>query len=111
MRRAFVSFCLSPMEFPEPMRFCGRARGSLGGRLKAAVAEPRLEHAFTEAALVEEIIFEAPDLLVEEVVGLVDETHRDIRDDLGWAGLAKLPVGRVSCVRFVAQSTGVESFF
>ena len=79
--------------------------------MKAAVAKPRSEHAFTAAALVEEIIFEATDLLVEEVVGLVAQTQRDIRDDFGSAGLAKLAMSGVSCMRFVAQSTGVEGFF
>ena len=53
------------------------------------------EHLFFEAAFFDEIVFEAGDLSVEKVVGLVGEAEGDVRDDLGWAGFENLAVGLV----------------
>ena len=43
-----------------------------------AVIEAGAGHAFAEAALVEKILFDAPELLVEKVIGLVNEAHCDV---------------------------------
>ena len=43
----------------------------------------------------EEILLEAAKLLVEQVVGLVDEADEDVGDDLGRAGLEIGPIGLI----------------
>ncbi len=44
-------------------------------------------HALAQSAVREEVFFQAADLLVEEVVGLVDEAKGDVGDDAWRAGL------------------------
>jgi len=44
-------------------------------------------HAFAQAAFFEEVAFEAGDLPIEEVIGLVDQADENVRDDLGRARL------------------------
>ena len=44
------------------------------------------------------VALEAPDLMIEKVVGLVDETDRDVGDNVARTRLTKLPkvcVGRI----------------
>ncbi len=60
------------------MRFMGRMR-------LMALLKTRVRHAFPEAALGDEIFFQAAELLVEKIVGLVDETQRDVRHHFGGA--------------------------
>ena len=75
----------------------------------AAVFEPCCEHAFAETTLVEKILFEAAKLLIEEIVRLVDETDRDIGDNFGRPGFAKLAIGFVGRVGLVADASHIES--
>lgn len=52
-------------------------------------------HAFAEAALFEKIAFEPPELLVEQVVGLVNEADEDVGNDVWRAGLNIGPIGLI----------------
>ena len=47
------------------------------------VFEAGAGHAFAEAAFLHEVFFEPADLLVEEVVGLVDDADRDVGQGSG----------------------------
>jgi hypothetical protein len=44
---------------------------------------PRASHALLQSAFFYEILFQSPDLLVKQIIGLVDETNRDIGYDFG----------------------------
>ena len=63
-----------------------------GRRIPGALLEPGTRHALAETAIVKEIAFQAAYLLIEQIVGLVDETDRDVRDDLGRTSFAELLV-------------------
>ena len=68
-------------------------------------------HAFAEAALFEEIFFEAEELPIEQVVRLVDEADRDVGDGLGRAGLEKLAIEFESLRGLAAEAAHVEGLF
>jgi hypothetical protein len=59
------------------------------------VLQPRAGHAFAQSAFLDEILFQPPDLLIEQVVCLMDKTKRDVGYDFGWAGFAKLAVSLI----------------
>ena len=44
-------------------------------------------HAFAEPAVLDEILFEATNLLIQEVVCLMNQAERDVGDDFGWPRL------------------------
>ena len=48
-----------------------------------AVGQPGARHALAQAAFFEEILFQAAELLVEQVVGHFDQTHNHIGADGG----------------------------
>ena len=52
-------------------------------------------HPLAETAVFDEISFQAPHLLIEQIVCLMDETNRNVRDDLGRPSFAELPVLRI----------------
>jgi hypothetical protein len=52
------------------------------------MTEAGARHAFADAAVFEEVLFEAAELLIEQVVGLVDQADGDV----------------VTCPRFMYQS-------
>lgn len=68
-------------------------------------------HAFAEAALLDEFLFEAADLLVEEVVGLVEEADCDVGNDFGGAGFAEGAVGLIGDGGGLGEFAGVGGFF
>ncbi|CAN5423846.1 hypothetical protein BH20VER3_BH20VER3_20710 [soil metagenome] len=53
-------------------------------------------HAFAQATLREEVTLEATELLVEQVVGLVNEADEDVGDYLE---RARLEIGRIGPIR------------
>ncbi len=63
-----------------------------------AVCESHAGHALTQAALFDEFLLQCLELLVDEVVRLMNETDRDVGDDLGRAGLHELAIEFV-CLR------------
>ena len=84
------------------------------GPPQLALPSPRREsglgHSFAEAALLGEGAFEAAEVLVQEVVGLVDEADEadeadeDVGHDLRRATFDELPIGvLVGCIRFRAE--------
>jgi hypothetical protein len=67
-------------------------------------------HALAEAALLDEVFLQAKELLVDQVVGLVDEANRDV-GDYGWrAGLDKLAVVLEGQRRLSAQFADILRF-
>lgn len=69
----------------------------------ATLLEPCARHALAEAAFFEEISFQAAHLLIQQIVRLMDETDRNVRDDLGRTGFAELLVLRVGHVGISSQ--------
>jgi len=67
-------------------------------------------HAFAEAALLEEVLFEPADLLIEEVIGLVDEADDDVGHDLNGSGFDKLAVGFVGDLFSGAELSDKKGF-
>jgi hypothetical protein len=59
-------------------------------RFTSALLLPDACHALADAALINKIALQAPDLLIEKIVGLVDETDGNIRHDLARARLAEV---------------------
>ncbi len=57
-----------------------------------SMLEPRPSHAFAETALQEEIALKPADLLIEQIIGLMDEAKGNVGHDFGGTGLAKLAV-------------------
>ena len=64
-------------------------------------------HALAEAALLEEGLFQMAELLVEEVVGLVDQTDGDVGDGLRWTGFDELAVKFVALGLFAAKTADI----
>lgn len=67
-------------------------------------------HPFPDAAFVDKIALQAPDLLVEEIVGLMDETNGDICDDLGRASVAELAEIAVIRIRLRREPPNKQGF-
>lgn len=76
-----------------------------------AVLEAGLGHVFAEAAFFDEVFFEAAYLLVEEIVGLVNEANGDVGNDFGRAGFDVGFVGLVGFVILASEFADVEGFF
>lgn len=79
--------------------------------LRLAIVEAGFGHLFADAAFLDEVLFEAAALLVEEVVGLVDEADGDVGEDFRWAGVHEGAVGVEALVGRAAQLADVEGFF
>ena len=60
-----------------------------------------MRHPFADAALFEEVFFQAADLLIEEIVCLVDKTECDVCYNLGGSVLAK-------CTEFLIANAGAS---
>lgn len=54
--------------------------------------KPSVGHALAQAALLQKIRFQAAELVVDEVVGLVDETDRNVGDHCGRTGFHKCAI-------------------
>jgi hypothetical protein len=64
-------------------------------RASATLLAPDTDHAFPEPAFVDKIALQPPDLLIQEVVRLVDETDGNVGDDLGRTSVAEVAVIRI----------------
>ncbi len=73
--------------------------------LPGAGGEAGAGHALTEAAFSEEVLFEAAELLVEEVVGLVNDADDDIGHHFGRAGFQIGPIGRIGRITVIRLAT------
>jgi hypothetical protein len=69
------------------MRGCSTTAGL---RATASLLESNPRHALSNTAFVNKIALQTTDLLVEKIVGLVNETDRNIGDDFSWSGLAEV---------------------
>jgi hypothetical protein len=77
--------------------------------LPPARGEPCAGHALAQAAFLEEILLEPADLLVEEIVGLVDEADQDVGDQVrdGFRHRSLRLIGRIG---FRSEAPHEESF-
>ena len=74
------------------------------------VGEAGSGHALAQAALFQEILLQTAELLVNEIVGLVNQANGNVRDNFGRAGFHKLAVKLVSLRRFESEPADVEGF-
>src|SRR5438105_355173 len=65
--------------------------GSWVWALSGAGGEAGAGHALAQAAFSQEILLQSPELLVEEVIGLVDQTDENVGHDFGLPGLDERP--------------------
>jgi hypothetical protein len=69
----------------------GRDEASWAGA-GAAILEAEAGHTLAQAALFEKVVLQAEELLVHQIVGLVDETDRDVGDDCRGTGFYEFAV-------------------
>jgi hypothetical protein len=79
-------------------------------RASATLLTPDMAHAFPEPAFVNKIALQPPDLLIEKIVRLVDETDGNICDDLGGASAAELSKIDVTWLRLRREPPNEEGF-
>src|SRR5262245_19815817 len=65
--------------------------------------QPRAGHSLAQSAFLDEILFQPPDLPIEQVICLVDKTKRDVGYDFGRACFAKLAVSLICDGRLPAE--------
>ena len=84
-----------------------------GSAISLPVVDAGFGHLFLEAAFFDEVVFEALDLLIEEVVGLMGEAEGDVCGDLGGAGFDDFAVGLEGFFFSggAAEVSDVEGFF
>lgn len=75
------------------------------------ILQAGLGHALADAAFFDEVFFQSAALLVEEVVGLMDEADGDVGEDFRRAGVHVSPIGLIRFLRRAAELADVESFF
>lgn len=73
-----------------------------------AVVQAGAGHLLADAAIFHEVLFQTTDLLVEEVVGLVDEAEGDVGENGGVAVIEKGTVGFEGLVMGFAEFADVE---
>src|SRR5436190_5798795 len=77
----------------------------------ASVLEAKSGHALAEAALLEELLFQAAELLVDQVVGLINQAKGDVGYGFWRTSLHKFAV-KLICLRgFAANCADKLSFF
>ena len=72
--------------------------------------QPRASHSFAQSAFLDEVLFQSPNLPIEQVVCLMDKTKRDVGYDFDWAGFAKPAVSLIGDGPLVAELANVSSF-
>ena len=94
------------------MGIMGRMRKP-GSALRWLVATSQAEagHTFAEPASLQEISLQTAQLLVDEIVGLVNETDCDVGDDFGSAGFNEFAVLFVRLRGSPAELAHVLRFF
>jgi hypothetical protein len=71
-------------------------------------------HTFAESACVNEVALQTADLLIEEIVRLVNQTDRYIRNYLKWAGLAEFAIVFIGHMRIAVKApnkSGLAAIF
>lgn len=71
---------------------------SAASSLPGTHGQARTGHAFAEAARMKKLLFQLPELLVEQVVGLVDQADEDVRH--GFSG-ARFDIGPIELVGLI----------
>ncbi len=89
---------------------CSSATMRVSSLLLRAGGEAGSGHAFAQATFVEKILLEPLELLVERVVGLVNETNEDVGDDVAGAGIEKLAIGLIGHILFCAELANIQGF-
>jgi hypothetical protein len=74
----------------------------------AAVFETGAGHTLVQAALFEKVVLQAEELLVHQIVGLVDETDRDVGDDCRGTGFYELAVVLEGLRGFAAELADIS---
>lgn len=74
------------------------------------VLQPCTGHTFTQTAFFDKILLQSLDLLVHQVVGLVNQAKRDIRNYFGRTRLTELAVHLIGLMRFLAKLADILSF-
>ena len=74
------------------------------------ILQSRAGHALAQTAVFEEIFLQTSELLVNQVIGLVDEAERDVSHDFRRTSLHKLAVVLISLRRLPAQLADVLGF-
>lgn len=69
-----------------------------------------LGHALADAALLDEVLFQAAALLVEQVIGLVDQADGEVCQNLGRASLHEGPVGLVGLTGRATEFANKKGF-
>ena len=75
-----------------------------------SVVESDLEHPLPQASLFKKILLQSAELLIQEVVGLVNETDGDVGQHLGRAGFHELTV-KLKVLRGLAAQASDEHGF
>jgi len=76
--------------------------------LPVPVIEAGAGHALAQAALFQEILFQSAELLVNEVVGLMNQADGDVGDDFWWADFHEFAVQLVGLRDFASQPADVQ---
>lgn len=72
--------------------------------------QSRAGHPLTKATGLDKILFQAADLLIEQVVRLMNEAERDIGYNFRRASLHKFPVGLIGLGSLCAEAPDVAGF-
>ena len=70
---------------------------------------PRKVEPFSETALVEESLFKLPELLVEQVIGLMDEADDRVSGDLGRSLFNIGRIGLIGPINLIGETTHLLS--
>lgn len=91
----------------------GTGRPGFGrlGALLVPVLHAGLGHALADAALFDKVLLQATALLVEEIVGLMNEAEGDVCKDLGRAGFKERAISFKGFTSFLAEPADIERFF
>src|SRR5215468_9164919 len=95
---------------PTPSRKPPFLRSSRALRPAFPVVEPGASHAFAEAAFFDEVFFQAANQLIEEVVGLMDQTDGDICKNVRRAIREKWAVGLIGLIVLRAELADIRCF-
>ena len=78
-------------------------RYELSFRLLAAILKPKVRHALAQSTMFKKVFLQPPKLLVNQVVGLVNEADGNIGDHFHRTGFHKLAVKFVCLGRFTSE--------
>lgn len=75
-----------------------------------AMGESGAGHPLAEATLLNECLLELAELVVEEVVGLVDEAEGDVGDGFGGAGVGEIGIRPIGLIGPMTKSSDIQRF-